>query len=291
MKTIRSKAPWPYVMGLIALGFGVSCARAAEPLWEIAVGAGALRTPQYTGSSRHRTFPFPIVYPIYRGERLRLDYEGVRGLITSSDRFELEMSFDGVPPVESGGTVREGMPDLDATVQFGPMAKIVLSSQPERRRLFLLNLPARAAFAVDFDNIQHVGYSAFPHVTMYQFFDWLGRNWRLGLSGGVLFQSAKYNRYYYNVDPTFATDNRPAYDSGGGYGGARLIATLLTRGERDWLSFFARYDYIGGAAFSDSPLVENRGALTVGVAYSYFVARSSTVVRDDTLIKVRDRNN
>ncbi len=262
---------------------------ADDPLWEIVVGGGALRTPEYIGSARSRNYPFPLIYPVYRGERLRSDSEGVRGLLFSSDKLELDLSLDGHTPVTSEGTLREGMPDLDATAQFGPQLKWQAWADPAKRRYLIVNLPARAAFAVDFENIEHIGFSAFPHVTLYQYFDWFGRIWRLGLSGGALLGSSNYHDYYYQVAPQFATPQRPAYDAEGGYGGTRLIATLVSRTRKNWISLFARYDRLNGAAFEDSPLVEDRGALTFGVAIAFTVFRSKTMVPDKTLIKTRDR--
>lgn len=273
---------------MLCLFLCTGAANADEPLWEIMLGGGALRTPEYIGSKQNRDFPFPLIYPVYRGERLRSDTEGIRGLLFTSERLELDVSFDGHTSVNSGGTLREGMPDLDATIQFGPMLKWLLWENPAKRRVLIANAPVRAAFAVDFDNIDHIGFSAFPHLTFYQYFDLWDRVWRLGLSAGALFNSNEYNNYYYQVAPQFETAQRPAYDPGGGYGGARFIATLVSKTNKNWVSLFARYDRLDGAAFENSPLVERKGALTFGVAMAFTVKRSETMVPDGTLIKVRD---
>lgn len=274
---------------LLGLFLCMDAASADEPLWELVLGGGTLRTPEYVGSRHDRNFPFPLIYPVYRGEWLRSDSEGVRGLLFTSERLELDVGFDGNTSVRSGGTLREGMPDLDATVQFGPMLKWLAWEDPQKRRLLVVNAPVRAAFAVDFDHVDHIGFSAFPHLTFYQYFDLWGRVWRLGLSAGALFNSGEYNDYYYKVAPQYATATRPAYDPDGGYGGARFIATLVSKTNKNWISLFARYDRLDGAAFESSPLVERSGALTFGVAMAFSVLRSKTMVRDGVLIKVRDQ--
>jgi len=280
-----------WASGLLSglLLFSTAANAEEEALWELVLGGGVLQTPKYIGSKQSRSFPFPLIYPVYRGERLRSDSDGVRGLLFTSERVELDVSFDGYTPVKSEGTLREGMPDLDASVQFGPMLKWQAWEDPAKRRYLIVNAPLRAAFAVDFDHVEHIGFTAFPHLSFYQYFDWLGRIWRLGLSAGVLFDSNDYHDYYYRIAPQYATLQRPQYDPSGGYGGARFIATLVSKTDKNWISFFARYDRLNGAAFADSPLVEDKGALTFGVAMAFTLARSKKTVEDKTLIKIRDR--
>ncbi len=258
-------------------------ARAEElPLWELAVGGGVLSVPEYRGADRTRTVPFPFIYPLYRGQRLRIDDEGVRGILYESRRIRFDISADANTPVESDDTsVRAGMPDLDPTVQLGPMLQVRLWTNPEARRTLFLNLPARAVFALNSSGIDQVGYTFSPHLTLYQWFRFLGRPWRVGLSGGLEFGSDKLHEFYYQVDPEFATPTRPAYDATGGYGGTRFIATLVSRTDKSWISIFARYDRFDGAVFEDSPLVERSDGLTVGFIYSRFVARSKKTVSGD----------
>ena len=245
------------------------------PLWDLAVGGGLLTIPEYRGSDDRRTLPFPYIYPNYRGKRLRVDDDGIRGILVEKKRYELDFSLDGNPPVSSDDSAaRAGMPDLDLTVQIGPALGIWLMTDYEKQRSLKLNLPVRAAFAIDFDNFEHVGFAASPHFTFHKWFRAWRRPWRLGLSAGLEFADEELHNFYYQVNPEFATATRPAYDADAGFGGTRFIATLISRTRKSWLSLFARYDRLDGATFEDSPLVERSDGLTLGFVYSRIIARS-----------------
>ncbi len=261
----------------LLLCWALSASAPAEelPLWDLAVGGGVLTIPEYRGSDDRRTLPFPYIYPNYRGKRLRVDDDGIRGILMEKKRYELDFSLDGNPPVNSDDSdAREGMPDLDLTVQIGPSLSIWLMTDYEKQRSLKLNLPVRAAFAIDFDNFEHVGYAASPHFTYHKWFQAWQRPWRLGLSAGLEFADEQLHDFYYQVDPQFATPTRPAFDADAGFGGTRFIATLISRTRKSWLSLFARYDRLDGATFEDSPLVERSDGLTLGFVYSRIIARS-----------------
>ena len=90
-------------------------AHAAErPLWELALGGGVVSLPYYRGAESNRVLPVPVVYPVYRGDFLKVDEEGVRGLFFQSERVKLDVSLDGtVPGSDDDVEGREGMPALD----------------------------------------------------------------------------------------------------------------------------------------------------------------------------------
>ncbi len=248
------------------------------PLWEVALGGGALRVPEYRGSDDNRDLVFPFIYPVYRGDFLQVDDRGIRGVFYGTERLELDFSVDANTSVNSDDSgARAGMPDLDPTLQIGPLLQVRLWKDLQARRTLLLNLPLRSVFSVG-SSPQQQGWSASPHLTFYQGIDMLGRSWRLGLSGGLEFGTERFHDYYYQVTPEFATEARPAYDPGGGFGGTRFIATLVSRSKTSWLSLFARYDRLDGATFEDSPLVQRNDGLTFGLVYSRFIARSKRMV-------------
>jgi outer membrane scaffolding protein for murein synthesis (MipA/OmpV family) len=260
------------------------------PLWELALGGGVLTIPEYRGSANRRTLPFPFIYPTYRGKVWRIDDDGVRGVLYSSQRTEFDFSADANTAVDSDASeARQGMPDLDPTVQIGPQLRIRLMTQPDRRRALYLNLPVRSVFEVNFDKFDHVGVTASPHFTYYNWFDLFKREWRMGLSAGLEFGDAEFHNFYYGVEPQFATETRPAYDAASGFGGTRFIASFISRTRKSWISFFARYDRLDGATFEDSPLVEQNGGLTVGFVYSRFLVRSKQTVPVNPVTNERQR--
>jgi outer membrane scaffolding protein for murein synthesis (MipA/OmpV family) len=267
------------VFRLVLLAFVIPVVHAEElPLWEIALGGGALQVPEYRGSDDNRRIAFPFIYPVYRGDFLRVDDRGVRGVFYGSERVELDFSADANTSVNSDdASARAGMPDLDPTLQLGPLLQVRLWPDRPTRQVLSLNLPVRSVFAIG-DSIEQVGWTASPHLTFYQRVDLFDRRWRLGLSGGLEFGDEEFHDYYYQVEPEFATDTRPAYDANGGLGGTRFIASLVSRGKKSWMSFFARYDRLNQATFNDSPLVERNDGFTFGFIYARFIARSKRMV-------------
>ena len=256
-----------------------------RPLWELAIGGGAMQIPDYRGAADRRGYVFPFVYPVYRGNFLRVDNEGVRGILYESRRLELDFSADGAIPVSSEKIeVRDGMPDLDPIIQFGPSLLYGIWEDRQAARSLVLNLPVRGVFAID-SGVDQIGYTFSPHATFYQNFYLVDRTWRLGLSAGLEFGSDEYHDYLYGVDETFMTATRPAFDADGGYAGTRFIATMQGRTRKTWVSFFARYDRVDNAVFADSPLVVKNGGLTAGFVITWFIAQSKKMVEVTELRK------
>ena len=95
---------------------------------------------------------------------------------------------------------------------------------------------------------------------------------------GHTFADRKFHRYYYGVDPAYATAARPAYEARGGYAGWRALAATSRRFGNAWVGGFVRYDQLRGAAFDDSPLVRRTSAVTFGLGVSWILATSSELV-------------
>ncbi|EXJ16241.1 putative outer membrane protein [Imhoffiella purpurea] len=254
-----------------------------EPLWEIALGGGALTLPDYRGSGRSNTYAYPFVLPYYRGEVLKSDENGIRGLFFESDRIKLDVSLDGtVPAASSDDPARHGMDDLDPTFQIGPMFRYLVWGRGNRNRSLSLDLPVRAAFAVG-SSFKHIGYTAYPHLTYRQDLDLLGRDWRIRLSGGPMFGSESHHDYFYRVSGRDARPDRPVYDPDAGYGGVRLIGTLYHRRGDFLVNLYAMYDSVEGAVFHDSPLVRRDSGATFGFLVSWFLFKSDRTVETQGL--------
>ncbi len=240
------------------------------PRWEAGVGAAAIGFPDYRGSARRHSYLLPVPVFIYRGEVLQVDREKVRGLLRKSERAELDISINGSVPIRSeGNPVRNGMPDLDPTLELGPTLNLWLAKSA--RSKLALRLPLRAVIASDFRSIHAVGVLANPNFNL----DLKAvQGWRLGLVAGALFADRKHHDYFYGVAPEFARLGRPAYRAPGGYSGAQFIAAISRRFEPVWVAGFVKYDVTGGAKFASSPLVERRNNLSVGVAVTWMFAQS-----------------
>ena len=265
------------------LAVAAAAAQAAEemPLWEVGVGVGAVSFPDYRGSSRQRTHALPVPYLIYRGEFLKADRDGIRGVFFDSERVELNLSLAASLPVDSSGNgARRGMPDLKPTIEVGPSLEFNLWRSADQLARVDLRLPLRAAFTVH-GGMQHVGmvFTPFINLDVKDPFGYHG--WNLGMLTGPIYADARQHRYFYDVDPRYAQPGRPAYRASGGYSGTQFIMALSKRYDRFWIGSFVRYDTLRGAAFVDSPLVEKKSAWAAGVGIAWVLGESSRMVTVD----------
>ena len=264
---------------LIALALGTAGAHAREePLWEAGLGLAGLYFPDYRGSDQSRGYVLPFPYLVYRGDMVKADREGLRGTFFRSDAVDLDLSVGASLPVSSSRNhAREAMPDLKPSIEAGPSLEVNLWSLSGHRAKLDLRLPVRAGVTLE-ANPRYIGLQAFPHLNL-DVHDPAGfAGWNLGLLAGPIYADARHNRYFYEVEPAFATPSRPAYQPGGGYAGAAFIGALSKRFPRYWLGGFVRFDTLAGAVFEESPLVKARRYFAGGVGLSWILGESDARV-------------
>lgn len=253
-----------------------------RPEWEFGLGATGLTLPDYRGSDESRGYLLPFPYVIYRGERFRVDRQGIRGIFFESDRVEINLSLNATPPVNSeDNRARQGMPDLDPTLEIGPRIDYRLMSDRAEEWALELRLPVRAAIATDFSHTKGVGFVFSPHLSLTTRPVLGGVKWNFGAQAGPLFATREFHEYFYAVGPEVATRERPAYEASGGYSGAYALVSLSRRFPRFWVGAFARYDTLKGAVFDDSPLVRRDYAFMAGIAVAWVFAESAKKVEVD----------
>jgi outer membrane scaffolding protein for murein synthesis (MipA/OmpV family) len=260
------------------------CAPAASlageyPLWELGAGIGAFALPDYRGADEGRGYALPVPYVVYRGKFLKADRHGIRGSLFDSDRLDLNLSLAASLPVDSSkNAARNGMPDLEPTVEIGPSMEIALWRSGDRSDLLALRLPLRAAFTVE-GSPRAIGWVATPHLNL----DLAGRGalagWNLGLLAGPVYGSRRQHEYFYGVAPRFATPTRPAYEAPGGYAGMQFIAAASRRFPRYWAGAFLRADTLRGAAFEASPLLRREHYVAGGAAIAWLIGESTQRVQ------------
>lgn len=266
------------VAGLLAGGSVLPAWAEPRPQWELGFGATAFTLPDYRGSDERRGYVFPLPYFVYRGESLRVDRQGLRGIFFESDRVELDFSVFGTPPVDSSkNQARQGMPDLDPTLEIGPLVKVTLWRDRAAGEQLDLRLPARYVIASDLSHAHSAGWVFNPNLGLNLRPD-MGGRWNLGMTTGPIFATSKYHAYYYGVDPQFATAERPAYSARGGYSGWMGLVSLSRRYQKLWVGAFARYDALSGAAFEDSPLVRRHSSWMAGIGAAWVFTQSERMV-------------
>jgi len=267
-----------------AAAAGLCMATAASagqaPLWEMGAGGAFIDFPHYRGSDERQTYVLPIPYVIYRGEILKVDRHRVRGMLYQGETAELDVSVNGSVPVTSNGA-RQGMPDLDPTLEIGPAVNVRLHETESKQAQLELRLPLRYIIGSDFTYVRGVGWMFQPQLNLdvQDVFDQAG--WNLGMAVGPLFTDRRYSEYFYGVDAVYARTDRPAYTASGGYAGSQFVAALTKRFPEYWVSGFVKLDTLRGAAFEASPLVKDKYFATTGFAITWIFAESSIRVETD----------
>jgi len=239
-----------------------------KPLWEIGLFTGAARLPHYRGSDEYSAYFLPLPYIIYRGEIIRANREGVKGIFWSNDRFETVVSFSGSPPDDEDNKARQGMPELGAILEVGPGVKVFLSEKDNPNPLYL-KTGVRAAISVDTDGfgIAYRGIRGDVKVVYRNRTLLKEQGVFLGLNAGIDFANREYNDYIYSVDPVYAVPGRPAYRADGGYTGFSLSANALKKLNDRWsVGAYYRWDNLSGTVYADSPLVKTKNNHVFGYA-------------------------
>jgi MipA family protein len=275
-------APW-YIAAVAAVSLVLGAPARAEqkPLWEAGVGVGTLVFDDYRGADTERAYPVPVPYFVYRGTFLKADDEGVRGQFFSNRLFDLTLSLNATTPVSSRDSdARAGMPDLQPTFEIGPELDVHLWHSADRRARLDLQLPIRRAITLAL-HPDGVGWIAAPCLEL-DLSDLVSRaGWNAGLQFGPLFADGSYDRYYYEVQPRYATAARAQFRPGGGYAGTEFLASTSRRFARLWVFAFLRHDSLDGASFVASPLVRSRDYWLGGVGIAWLFGRSGREVTVD----------
>jgi MipA family protein len=248
------------------------------PLWEIGLAGGAASTPAYPGADVHSTRALVLPFVIYRGKVLRADGSSISARLFDSERVELDLGFAASLPARSYDVAaREGMPDLNALLEFGPRLKIQLA-KPSPSSQVRLELPLRVPMELSGGLPRH-GLVFEPRVVI-ETGDGTGK-WQASASVGVMAGNSKLNAYFYEVAPQYATATRPAYHAEGGLMMARLGIGLSRRLSSDWRVFTSvRYDNLAHAANRDSPLFLRSSGVSVGTGFIWIARRSVALARE-----------
>lgn len=249
-----------------------------KPLWELGLGVGVGSFPEYRGSKERSSFVVPIPYLVYRGERLRADRDGIRGLLAESQDWQLDLSFDGAVPVDSSDEgPRAGMAELDPVIEYGP--SLIRQLGRNRWGRWSFRLPLRAVTAIDPDSLDtsHEGWTLQPAIHL-DAPDLIGK-WDFRLNLGPRFASRDFHAYYYDVGERDVRPGREAFRADAGYSGLGLHTSVARRFRHVWMGAFLRYDNLDGASFEDSPLVETKHAVSFGFGVSWVLGEAGSAKR------------
>ena len=243
------------------------------PLWELGIGAALYNQPNYPGSDVRSTAAFPFPYVIYRGDWFRIDRR-LQGILFETPTMEIDFSAGATSLVESDESdAREGMPDLDPTIEVGPGLSLLLTD-PSRSDNVWGRVAVRTAVSVDTGdwNFEQQGWIVDTRLRYQR--PLIGRALRLSGEIGMSFADDDYLGYFYDVPPEFSTPNREAFRTDSGYAGARLGLGLSgVSGKWRW-SLFGAYLNFHGTAFADSPLLDSEHDFTIGASIGWMFWQS-----------------
>ncbi|MDO9006281.1 MAG: MipA/OmpV family protein [Aquabacterium sp.] len=250
-----------------------------KPLWEFGLGAAALSLPDYRGSDESRGYLLPLPYLVYRGEVFKANRDGASARLFDGPRVKLGLNANASLPVSSKrNKAREGMPNLAGSVEIGPALDVHLLESASGEVRLNFRLPVSGGVTLGQGDMSATGWQTAPHlnIDVANVAGWSG--WNLGALVGPIYADRRRNAYFYDVAPTYARADRPAYASRGGYAGAQFTTALSKRFDRFWVGAFVRYDTLQGAVFDDSPLVKKKSYLAGGIGISWIIDQSSTLV-------------
>jgi outer membrane scaffolding protein for murein synthesis (MipA/OmpV family) len=244
-----------------------------QPLWEAGIGAAVFSTPAYPAASQHTTRGLALPFLLYRGKVLRADQQGVGARLVNNDRVEFDVGFAASLPAHSSDVAaRRGMPDLGTLVEFGPRVKLHLADFGDQGRL-RAELPLRTVIEAR-GGLRRQGWTVEPRLVWEKRGD-AGR-WTLEGQLGALFGDRRIQGYFYDVDPQYATPERPAYHADSGLLLVRTGVFGTLRLNPDWRLFgFVRLESYAGAANRDSPLFKKNAGASAGIGFAWTFARSS----------------
>ena len=250
------------------------------PLWEFGVTAVGARLPHYIGSDEYENYLYPLPYVIYRGDILRADREGVRGIFYKGEKFETSLSLWGNPPVSDKNEARQGMPELDAIGEIGPALRYYFYRRGWQDHLYL-QAAWRTAFSFGFNggldlDMDYQGWHSSVDLSYHNKTMIDGRKLSIYIKGGFHFADSKYNNYFYGVPSQYATSLREPYEADGGYAGFSLSSSLFKEiTSRFSIGCYARWNNLDGTVIEDSALVRKKNNYAIGALAVWKLAESS----------------
>lgn len=252
-----------YICSVLSPAFCGDALAGGRDTLELGLGVAGVSLPHYRGSDQRRDYAAPFPYFRYDGERLKVNREGSQFYLYYQPDFKIDLSLTFAPPVLSeDNRAREGMPDLNPVVEFGPRAQLLLYESDGGMFQLRACFPLRIAVASDMNDTRYVGWNFSPYVLLH-----MDHKWDADISFGPAWVDETYHDYIYEVKQSYATADRPLYDAKGGYSGSRITFSTGQRHGTYWFGLFARYDDLNGAVFEDSPLVKRSSSFMAGAAF------------------------
>lgn len=255
-------------------------ANAAPQEYSIDLGAGlsALQIPHYPGSAQNDYLFVPFPFLRVRSPNLEIERNELTGTFFKGERVKIGLTLGGSLPVNSAkDKAREGMPDVNIGLEAGPSLSVLLWKPNAEHRL-TFDIPVRQAVFFSKEKIDPHGQFALPHLHyLYEVETDKYRSHSIEVELGAEYATQKYSSYFYDVEPEFATAERPAYEAHGGLSAYRFTVGFSALEKHWYFGAFAKYLDLHDSVIDNSPLVKRDTCLYAGVAVAYLFDRFEVV--------------
>ncbi|NQY25210.1 MAG: MipA/OmpV family protein [Campylobacteraceae bacterium] len=249
---------------LILLIFAMSLFGKETSSLTYGLGLGFISVPSYIGSKERKNLFLPFPYIEYRSDKININRDEIYSDYFKTQKSKVQLSLRGMLPVKSKDSKREGMDDLDATLEVGP--NFIYHLKQNKMSSLDLEFPVRAVFSVGSSGIRYQGYLANVNLHYKEEFS---NNIKLTLKTGLVWGDSDYHNYFYEIKKNDVTSNRSEYHASSGYGGWQNSIGLSKKDDKFWYGMFVKYYNLDKVSYSKSPLVETKSALFYGLAFSY----------------------
>ncbi len=233
---------------------------------DLGVGYGTGSVPHYPASNQNQNESLFLPIIMYRGDILKSDREeGTRIELFKSLELDINLSFGATFNNDSSeNEARKDMPNLNYTLETGPALNFKLWSVPDYGFL-RLQIPIRLTFETNFKKISFLGLVFEPELR-FQKSHFLMSNLRSSTSVASEFFSQRVANYFYEVEPQYATTERPTYTGREGLSAFKLSQSFMYQ--------YKRFNFIVGTAYSNFSYSANKNSPLFRSVHnqSYFVA-------------------
>ena len=256
-----------------------------RPLWRYGVGAGYVQFEQYPASSQYTNLFLPVPMFQYLGRVIRADdRDGTRAFIFKNKAASLEFTGGGYAACDSSrNDARRGMNDLPWVVHIGPQIVNYFTDSLSLRTAFY------QAISTDFQLTKFTGgvlestlvYEWFSEVKAFSGFEsgYLTSRLSLTVKGG----SKDFLSIYYEVPPSFATADRPAFDAKPGFLSSDI--TFIQKFQTGKTAFYYGLDILDYSlsANRQSPLHKSNDSFNffMGITYVLGESKARSVPEDE----------
>lgn len=243
---------------------------------DLGVGYGTGSVPHYPASSQNQTESLFLPIIVYRGDVLKSDREdGTRVELFKSLELDINLSFGATFNNDSSeNEARRNMPNLNYTLETGPALNFKLWSVPNYGFL-RLQVPLRLNFETDFKKTDFLGFVFEPELR-FQKTHFLIPNLRSSTSIASEFFSERVANYFYEVEPQYATPERPVYNGRDGLSAFKVSQNFMYEYEKFSFIMGTAYSNFSYSANKQSPLFKSVHNQSYFIAVAWLFYKTST---------------